>query len=161
MSYYMNVDEIYQVGVEIERNGRAFYQAAARATPDAGVKALCEKLANWEAKHVELFEELRRKLPTEASAGGAFDPADEERQYLKATADGHVFLKNKDVGELVAGCTSPAALLDLAIQFEKDSVVFYSAMKQLLPRAPGIEALIDEELRHIGILTLQKAKTGG
>ncbi|MFU8855376.1 MAG: hypothetical protein ACNA8S_00055 [Deferrisomatales bacterium] len=160
MSYYMNVDEIYLVGVEIEKNGRAFYTAAAAATTDPEVRALCGELAAWEAKHVELFEELRRKLAPQASEGGAFDPADEEREYIRATADGHVFVKNRDIGGLVARCTSAAALLDLAIQFEKDSVVFYSAMKQLLPRAPGLDALIDEELRHIGLLTRQKAKVG-
>ena len=26
MSYYLNVDEVYQVGVEIEKNGGAFYR---------------------------------------------------------------------------------------------------------------------------------------
>lgn len=160
MSYYMNVDEIFKVGVEIERNGKAFYQAAASAAKDAGLKKLCGELAAWETKHVELFEGLRRALPAEAREDGSFDPADEESQYLRATADGHVFVKNKDVGALVARCTSPAALLDLAIEFEKDSVVFYSALKQLLPKAQGLDALIDEELRHIGLLTAQRAKAG-
>lgn len=164
MSYYMSIDEVYQVGVEIEKNGRAFYQAAARATSDPEVKTLCEELAAWETKHVELFENLRRELPEGAREGAAFDPAAEERQYLKATADSHVFVANKEMSALVSRCTSSAALLDLAIQFEKDSVVFYSAMKQLLPPCDAcgsLDALIDEELRHIGILTAQRAKAKG
>jgi rubrerythrin len=160
MSYYMNVDEIYRVGVEIEKNGKAFYQAAASATKDAALKKLCGELAAWETKHVDLFEGLRRALPAEAREDGSFDPGGEESQYLKATADSHVFVKNKDVLSLVERCTSAAAVLDLAIEFEKDSVVFYSALKQLLPKAPGLDALIDEELRHIGILTAQRARAG-
>lgn len=164
MSYYMNIDEVYQVGVEIEKNGKAFYQAAAAATADPAVKKLCEGLAAWETRHVELFEKLRRDLPAESREGGAFDPADEERQYLRAAADDHVFRKNTDIAALVAKCQTPKALLDLAIQFEKDSVVYYSAMKQLMPACEAcgtVDTLIDEELRHIGMLTAQRSKAAG
>lgn len=164
MSYYLNVDEVYQVGVEIEKNGRAFYQAAAAATADPAVRALCEGLAEWETRHVELFEKLRRELPPESREGGAFDPADEEGQYLRAAADDHVFRKGTDIAALVAKCHTPRALLDLAIQFEKDSVVYYTAMKQLMPvceACGSVDALIAEELRHIGMLTAQRSKVAG
>ncbi len=164
MSYYMNVDEVYQVGVEIEKNGQAFYQAAAAATGDPAVKKLCEGLAAWETRHVEVFEKLRRELPPEARADGAFDPADEERAYLRAAADDHVFRKGTDIPALVAKCQTPKALLDLAIQFEKDSVVYYTAMKQLMPPCEAcgsVDALIDEELRHIAMLAAQRSKAAG
>jgi rubrerythrin len=49
--------------------------------------------------------------------------------------------------------------LDLAVNFEKDSVVFYTTMKKLVPENLGkgeIDALIDEEISHIFILTQKK-----
>ncbi len=161
MAYYLNIDEVYQVGVEIEENGRDFYEAAAASTADPDVKKLCQELAAWETRHVEVFEKLRQDLPAAAREGGAFDPADEERQYLRAAADDHVFRKNTDIAALVAKCQTPQAIIDLAIQFEKDSVVYYSAMKQLMPvceACGSIDALIDEELRHIGMLTAWKQR---
>lgn len=161
MSYYLNVDEIYEVGEEIERNGKAFYEAAARWAKDPAVRALCEKLAGWEAGHVALFEAMRRKLPEAARENGAFDPAGEEHAYLRAAADDHVFRKNEDVHALVARCKSPAALLDLAIRFEKDSLVYYGAMKKLVPHAEGLDALIAEEQRHVETLAAQRAKAAG
>ena len=163
MSYYFNADEVFRIGVEIEENGKVFYEAGAAQASEPAVRELCRKLAAWETKHVELFEELRRKLPPAAREGSAFDPDSEEGAYIKATADTHVFLRNKDVGALVRACGDGAALLDLAIAFEKDSVVFYSAMKPLVAKhlgQGGIDALIEEELRHIGILTIEKEKLG-
>ncbi|MBI5017558.1 MAG: ferritin family protein [Deltaproteobacteria bacterium] len=161
MSYYLNTDEIFQVGVEIERNGKAFYEAAAERAPDPGVRALCRELAAWETRHVELFEALRRALPAAAREGQVFDPNSEESGYLKAAADTHVFLKSADVAELVARCRTGREILDLAIGFEKDSVVFYAAMKNVVPKeyaAASIDGLVDEELKHVAILTAEREK---
>jgi rubrerythrin len=164
MSFYLNTDEIFQVGVQIEANGRAFYEAAAEGASDPGVRALCRELAAWETRHVELFENLRRALPESAREGQVFDPDSEESGYVKAAADGHVFVKNTDVGALAAKCRTGRDILDLAIGFEKDSVVFYAAMKNLVPKeyaAQSIDALVDEELRHIAMLTKERDKVGG
>ena len=46
-----------------------------------------------------------------------------------------------------------------AVAFEKDSVVFYTTMKKLVPEHLGkgeIDTLIDEEISHIFILTQKK-----
>lgn len=164
MSYYMNADEIFQVGVEIETNGKAFYEAAAAAAAEPGVRALCRELAGWEAKHIELFASLRRALPATAREGQVFDPDSEEQAYVKAAADSHVFVKNKDVAALAAGCRTGRELLDVAIGFEKDSVVFYAAMKALVPpelAAQSIDALVEEELKHVAILTKERDRVPG
>ena len=39
--------------------------------------------------------------------------------YLKATADSHVFIRNKDIRELASKCKTPIEALDLAVGFEK------------------------------------------
>jgi len=161
MSFYFNADELFQVGVQIEANGKAFYEAAAERAVEPDVRKLCRDLAGWESKHIELFEALRRGLPEEARQGSTFDPDSEMAGYIQAAADTHVFVKNKDMAALAASCRTAADILELAIGFEKDSVVFYSAMKGAVEEHEGrekVNAIIDEELRHIGILTLQKSK---
>ena len=159
MSYYLNADEVFEVGLEIERNGKHFYELAAEQVTEPGVKDLCRELAAWEDQHVSLFETLRRKLPPEAREGAAFDPNGEEVAYVKAVADSHVFLQDREIGDLVADCRSGKEVLDLAISFEKDSVTFYTAMKALVPPHEGqahVEKLIQEELKHIAILSARK-----
>jgi len=156
MSYYFNANEIFEVGEQIERNGKVFYEAAAVGAADEGVKALCRELASWEAKHVQVFESLRRALPAEAREGGVFDPSDEIQAYVKSAADDHVFLKNKDPKALALACRTARDILDVALTFEKDSVVFYTAMMRIVPQHQGrdrIDALVEEELKHIQILS--------
>jgi rubrerythrin len=140
-------------------NGKAFYEEAAQKTADPGVRSLCKELAEWEARHVSHFEAMRRALPDSAREGATFDPDSELAGYVRAAADEHVFLQNKDVGELVAACRSSLDLLELAIRFEKDSVRFYEAMKELVAAHLGqvnLDSLIDEELRHIAALSRER-----
>ncbi len=90
-----------------------------------------------------------------------FDPNDEAAMYLQATADSHVFVKNKDMVGLVAGCKGPQDILELAMTFEKDSVVYYTTMKKVVAPNLGqdkVDRLIDEEIKHISMLAQRKAK---
>ncbi len=163
MALGFNAREVFDIGVQIEVNGKAFYEAAAKKVADSRNRAFFTELADWEAQHVQLFTELRDKLPTSAGSAQVFDPEGEAATYLKATADSHVFVTNRDVLALVAGCRGPAEILDLAITFEKDSVVYYTTMKQAVSPKFGqdrIDRLINEEIRHIGMLARRKLELG-
>jgi rubrerythrin len=161
MSIYLNANEIFQVGVEIEKNGKLFYETAANQSREETAKKLFNELAFWENQHIDLFETLRRQLPEAAKSEDLVDPDSDLHLYIKATADSHVFVKNKDIPGLVSKLKTPQEVLDLAIQFEKDSVVFYTTIKMAVPEAFGrdrIDALANEEIRHIAILTKEKEK---
>ena len=164
MSFYLNADEMFEVGLEIEGNGQRFYALAAERAVDAPVKALCRELAEWEGRHVSVFETLRKELPAQAREDAAFDPGSEEVAYVKAMADNHVFLKDRGVEQLLADCQTAADLLDLAISFEKDSVLFYTAIRPLVPPEHGqqsVDTLIREEMGHIATLTERKSSLPG
>ena len=155
MTAIFNAEEVYEMGVEIEKNGKEFYEAAADKAENPDMKNFYIDLANWEGKHILLFEDLRSELDEKETANTVFDPDDQKNLYLKAAADTHIFRKNLNISVIVAGCKTPKDLLNIAIQFEKDSVVFYNTMMTLVPERLGkekIERLIDEELNHIAIL---------
>ena len=163
MSIYLNADDIFRVGVQIETNGKLFYETAAKQTQEARAKELFKELADWENQHIELFERLRLQLPETAREMNLFDPGSELEIYIKATADSHIFIRNKDISSLVSALKTPQEVLDLAVTFEKDSVVFYSTMKKAIPESFGkerMDALINEEIKHIAMLTQQKEKLG-
>lgn len=156
-----NAREIFDIGVQIEANGKAFYEAAAKKTAETATREFFLELAAWEAQHIKLFSELRDALPKAAGNVPVFDPNDEAALYLQATADSHVFVKNKDMVALVAGCRTPVDILDVAMTFEKDSVVFYTTMKKVVAKNLGqdkVDRLIDEEIKHIGLLAQRRAK---
>jgi rubrerythrin len=159
-----NANEVFQVGVEIERNGMTFYETAAAQTGDRSARELFDRLAKWECQHIQLFEDLRRRLPDSAKQETIFDPEGEVFSYIKTTAQNHVFVKNKDAALLAGQCKSPQEILDIALTFEKDSIAFYTAMRKAVPEALGrkeVDRLIDEEIQHVALLGEWKEKLPG
>lgn len=155
MPIVYNAEEIYEIGIEIEKNGKAFYEAAAEKAEDPDIKIFLNDLAVWEDQHITLFEILRSELTDKISAENAFDPDNEAHRYMKAAAESHIFIKDLNIGEIVAGCNTPADILNVAVRFEKDSVVLYNTMITLVPESLGkekIEKLINEELKHVAML---------
>jgi rubrerythrin len=163
MSIDFNADEIFQLGIQIETNGKQFYETVARNTMDLSVKGLFSELTKWESEHQQLFENLRKALPDSAKKETLFDPDGEQSLYLKTMAETHVFVKNRDVAGLASRCKTSAEALDLAIAFEKDSIVFFTTMKGIVPEHLGkdkIDLLINEEIKHISILTQKRKELG-
>lgn len=155
MTIEFNAEEIFQIGVEIEKNGKAFYEAAAKAASTSELKNLFEGLSKWEDGHVAIFETLKNKLTSAAREETAFDPNNEALLYLKAAADTHVFGRNSNAAKLAEGCATARDALMMALSFEKDSVVVYANMKNLVPEKLGqadIGKLLNEELQHISML---------
>jgi rubrerythrin len=155
MALNFNAREIFEMGVQIERNGKAFYEAASKKASNADVRELFKELAAWESGHITLFEKMRDELPANSGAADVFDPEGDAHLYLHAAADSHVFLKNKNMESLAEKCKDALAALDMGVTFEKDSVVFYTTMKKAVPPNLGkatIERIIEEEIKHIGML---------
>ncbi len=159
-----NADEIFSLGVQIEKNGFAFYAAAAEHTEDPDLKDLFKRLAEWEQVHATLFESLRLKLPVDTRDTDVFDQDNLIHLYLKAVADNSVFVKGLTLNPELLVWTSPVKVLNTALDFEKDSVVLFSSMKEVVTEKTGVvevDKLVNEELRHIGFLTAEIRKLDG
>jgi rubrerythrin len=156
MATLFNADEVFKIGVQIEKNGLEFYLAAAKKTKDPDCKKLFSQLASWETRHAELFENLRAKLPSNLKDTDIFDPENEIHLYLKSVSDSTVFVKGSEIEKEIGLLSSSVAILEKALTFEKDSVVFYSSMKQIVSDELGkteIDSLIMEEIFHVAQLT--------
>ena len=159
MTFQFNAELIFEIGVQIEKNGKAFYLEAAKKASDDASKTLFTELAEWEDTHIAVFQQLQADLPDMAGDDTLFDPDNELVSYLQAAADSHVFDNSADIAYLVSQCQTTADVFDLALTFEKDSVVYYTTMKKVVPAHLGqekIDLLIDEELKHISILNTKK-----
>jgi rubrerythrin len=161
MAIVYTADEIFTIGVGIEKNGREFYEAASRAASGAPVKAFFERLAKWEIEHEKLFSVLQSRLGGQARETVSYDPAGELGLYLKAAADTHIFRADADIPSLVKQCRSEKEALAMALTFEKDSVVLYSTMLNLVPEHLGksdVQKILNEELKHVAIITEEMGK---
>ena len=66
MGYMFNADEVFRVAIQIEENGKNFYEQAQIKTNDEAVKNLFAFLAHEEVKHKEKFSRLKELLPESA-----------------------------------------------------------------------------------------------
>ena len=156
MAYNFNADEIFAIAEQIEVNGGKFYRKAAQMVEEESTKKVLLDLAAMEDEHEVFFGGLRAELEAEIGAPLTFDPEGEAANYLKAFADGHVFEADKDATWKFKGDETPEDVLRTAIGFEKDAIVYFLGLKDLVSEDLGkakIDALIKEEQHHIVILT--------
>ena len=155
MGLTFNADEILEMACKIERNGMAFYRKAAEDISDADMRKMLLDLAEMEAKHEKTFGDMRKELSEGAREPGAFDPDNEIAMYLQAMVDGHVFDLQKDPAEQLRGTESLEDILKLAVNAEKDSIMFYLGLKDFVSVRAGrdkVHAIIKEEMSHIVLL---------
>lgn len=156
-----SADELLAVAEEIERNGYIFYSKAAEAASDPSVGAMLRQLAEWEEQHYEIFRAMRAGLGEREKERTVFDPFDEIGLYLKAYASGKIIRADWDPESKAAGLKGLADVLDFALAIEKDSVVYYTGMRQLVPRGLGkdkIDRIIEEEMKHVAIIASRMAE---
>ena len=155
MPVEFNASEVYEIAEEIERNGAKFYRKAAENV-DEGIKPLLLKLAGMEDQHEVTFKAMRSDLPDGAKKPIVYDPDDDAGAYIQAMADGYVFDVRSDPAESLTGDESAVDVLLVALAREKESVVFFTGMKQMIPEAAGkekVQAIIEEEIDHIGFVS--------
>jgi rubrerythrin len=154
MAIDFNADEIFQMAEGIEINGAAFYRKAAEMFDDPR-KNLLLTLASMEDKHLDTFRQLRGELDEEAAKSTVSDPEGQAAAYLAAFADGHIFDTKVKPADKLTGGETLVDILRMAIGIEKDSVVFYTGMRHLVPARLGrekVEEIIREEMKHLTIL---------
>ncbi len=149
MSFNFNMEEILTIAEQIERNGAEFYRKAAEYVSGSPNKDILQELALMEEQHEKTFASLKAGLSDTEKTSTTFDPENESAQYLKSLADIRIFFEKEiDVTDL-------EAILKEAIIAEKDSIVFYTGMKDFVSDKKGrekIDSVIKEEMGHIRLL---------
>ncbi|SFM86677.1 ferritin-like domain-containing protein [Thermodesulforhabdus norvegica] len=152
MIFGFNAEEVFDIAIAIEENGKRFYDEACRIVDDEAVRTLFRELAQEEVKHKERFIELKNQIPEDVKGQTVYDPDHEITLYLKMMADDHVFRTGESVAEKVASIKSPEDALKMAMQFEKDSVIFFLTMKDHTEDPKGkemVDLLVKEEQQHL------------
>lgn len=149
--------EIVEIGIQIEKNGRDFYNALVKKSKNLKAQDIFKFLAAEETKHIAAFQGILEKAQKYEPQG--LD-ADEYFAYMNTLAGEYVFTQ-KDKGEEIAKKTNnDKEAVELGIRFEKDSITFYEGMKKAVPEydAKIVDEIIAQEQNHLKVLTELKAQ---
>ncbi len=155
MSALFTASEIVTMAVEAEKNGAAFYQAMATRATDKKARNIFTFLAEEEAEHENTFQRLLNSLsPVEMSHT---DEA-EYHNYLNAFTSTRIFNASVDIDKLIQSITSDIEAVNIAINIEKESILFYYELRE---RESGegresIDEIIREEKSHLSRLAQLK-----
>lgn len=138
--------EVYDLGIRIEKNGEKFYRDAMSQAWSKPIAEMLKTLAEEEVKHVEFF--LKRMDALEQKRESPF--LDEmSASMLKDILGNQTFsLKEADVSKI----RSVEELVALAIEFEKDTILFYEMIGSFMTdeaAARELREIIEEERRHV------------
>lgn len=145
--------EIIEVAVQIERNGLAFYRSLAGSMKHEDVKNLFNHLADEEEKHIKSFQSIYKSFED-------YKPAitDEEEyyDYIRMLAEMNVFTKKEGIDEVINKVKDKKDALDMAIRFEKESIIFFVEVKGFVREAQrdAVEELVHQEQKHLRKLFL-------
>jgi rubrerythrin len=97
-----------------------------------------------------MFKSMRAELSQDEKVVTTFDPDGDAERYLRALADTRIFYE-KDIST-----DSLENIFKSALTAEKDSIVFYFGMKDVVPAHLGkdkLDGIIKEEMSHIRIIS--------
>jgi len=134
---------VLDLAVWLEKHGRTFYEKAQASATDPEVKDLFGVLAAEEKKHCAIYTDLY-ELYTGKSAEGE-ELLGEYGKFIR------LLIREIAVALEFDGETSQDELLTRALQFEKNTLLYFSEVKPLFRGKAGalIEAVCREEKRHI------------
>ncbi len=157
MSISFSGSELINIAIGIERRGIAFYDIMTRSTQNAVARDAFQYLADMERQHIQIFQDMfgeagKYQIP-DTHAG-------EYTAYLQALVDSAVFTDDLVTSEMATRLSSDIEAVELAISAEKDSILFYYEMKDIMPQRaqPTVSKIITEEKSHLRQLSELKKK---
>jgi rubrerythrin len=157
MGILFEVKEGLDFAVYIEQNGYEFYTEASKKFSDPKIVELFKYLSQEETKHEKLFKDMAKSTDTfeaEESYEGEFSA------YMKEFCASHSLANRNTIKKHLESLKTFNDVLDMALAFEKDSVVFFAELKDMVAfdRGKIIEKVINEELAHMRMLVKFKIK---
>jgi rubrerythrin len=149
VSFELDATDLFSMARQIEADACEFYRRAAKITSDRTCQGILLGLAELEVEHRDIFAGLEARCC----------PARDWPLVTSLLASG----VKEDLAARFTGRESSTEILHKAIDFEKDSIVFFSSLRTTLNDAADrqcIDEIIREELGHILTLNSALAKSG-
>ncbi|RJR41651.1 MAG: hypothetical protein C4576_17465 [Desulfobacteraceae bacterium] len=153
-----SIREILALAVKLEKNGERFYREAESRFKEPSLLSLLRWLADEELRHMDWFEHKRSEMK----------PAGEERDLEKIgdellrdiLGDQTFSLQEVDLSTI----RDQVSLVDVAVEFESDTVLFYEMLLTLVDdkqTTDKLSEIIAEENNHIRSLRTFRTDSSG
>ena len=155
MGIELNIDEVFDMAEKIEQDAAAFYTQAASASGDTVRREVLLRLASMEADHVHVFAGMRARLDA-GSAADRLETGEDVRKNWGLLVNLLESGITQDLAKRFTGREASDQILLKALEFEKDTIVFFLGLKNALSRPEDketMDGIIREELGHILTLT--------
>lgn len=141
--------DVLNFAVFLEDDSHLFYtEMAERFKDDEHVTDLFRFMAEEEFKHKDVFVDLKRII-----APRALDEQypGEYRKYMEIYMNSHTIGSDEAMKKKIERVVSIGDATDMALEFEKDSIVYYTSLKPLVAQSDHrlVEDVIKEEYSHI------------
>ena len=156
MTMPFNASEVFDIAVDIERDGAAFYRKAMGLVADEEMREELRQLAEMEDAHEMTFTSLKKQFVGEQSQVDWFDPNGEAAGYLKNFASGQVFDMTVPPLDTLPANPSVHDILSMALRREGDTVLFFTGVANALPdgeASQAIDTIIKQEMGHVTLLS--------
>jgi rubrerythrin len=155
MEQKLNAYQVLNLAQSIEENAVGFYEQTAELYKSDEIGAMLSKLAEMEREH------KRKYAAMQASLGNLHEQQSDDNflnnmdLYLKAVFDSQSLEGSHFAGVLLRGDENREEILMIAMDLEKETILFYLGLRDLVPGEKDkqtVDSIIDEEKSHIVVL---------
>lgn len=143
-----NARELLEVAIQIEVNGTEYYSRMAEKAKNEETKKIFNQLSLEEKQHITDFTNIREGLESDKIEIPEEFLSEEVNQYLHSFSDGQVFPNWRSADEVAKEIHSDLEAVMHAISFEKDSLIYFHEIFDLLPEEASDRKAIGELIRQ-------------
>jgi rubrerythrin len=138
-----SLESVLDLAVWLEKHGQDFYERASDKARDDDLKETFSALAKEERKHCAIYTDLYEMYTGKSAEGDQL--LGEYGRFI------HLLIKEISDSLSFEEILSQEELIARALQFEKNTLIFFSEVKPLFRGKAGaiIDAICREEKRHI------------
>ncbi len=149
MQLQLNAVDVFKAAVMLEERAARFYTGAAEKASGQSRQLLLQ-LSEMETGHARQFNLVLGDLAN--NARGSDESAEGTDDFLQALTGDRVIARDCQIGE----GDGYEKILEKAMQIEKNSVFFYTAVKEIMQgkmSVGAVERIIQEEVTHFRMLS--------
>lgn|GEM_PF-346598 len=132
MKRSFNLRKLITKAIQLEKDGKAFYSKLMIENEDRAVKDFFSFFANEEAEHLKVFLDIEEKYQVGSTEMPLSGISPENLEYISSLCESKIFPGNRSSKKLSNGLMNEQQAIQLAISYEKDSIVFFHEFYDLL-----------------------------
>lgn len=137
----ITVQSIIETAIRAEELGISFYsELAKKVAKNEELKAILELLAKDEVEHKRQFTNLLKEVEQQS-----FELSDADKDYMQGVDVSKFF----DSMETIDPNANPQTVLAKAYAFEKESVLFYIGLRDIIGSNTQLDQIIKYEKSHM------------